>query len=318
MKALLITPPLAEPITLAEIKLQGIIDSETFDGNLTISQSLPYGSYATQDNYTTHVGAWIDVLGKEAEVLLHCGTNEATGTNDTKIQESDDTVIFNDYINGAFAQVTTASDNTDYKKAYTGTKRYIRTVSKVLLAACGFGTSVLVKSSVNTEDTLLTSYIKTAREIFERRTRRQIMTATWDYYLDSWPKGNSFKLPFGNLVSVSSIKYKDTAGVEYALTESTDYIVEANGNQCGKIVLPYGVSWPSENLYPSNPITIRFVCGYASALVVPYSIKTAIAMIVLDLHENRESQIISNSAANYTLNPTAETMMYSSILWEIF
>ena len=144
------------------------------------------------------------------------------------------------------------------------------------------------------------------------------MTATWEYYLDAWPNGDSFKLPFGNLQAVNSIKYKDTDGVEHTMTVNVDFIVEFNGNQCGRIVLPYGVSWPSECLYPSNPITVDFDCGYVSAAVVPARLKVAIAMVALDLYENREQQVLSNVVLNYVPNKTTEIMIYSSILWEIF
>ncbi|MFH0766319.1 MAG: hypothetical protein V2A61_07855 [Calditrichota bacterium] len=154
------TAPTLEPITLAELKLHLRADSETFDGNLTLTQSLAYGSHAIANNYTVHCGTGIDVLGKQAEVLLHCGTNGATGTNDTQIQESDQFATgYTAWTGGAFTQVTTANDNADYKLPYTGAKQYIRTASKVLLAACEFGTSILVNAATTAEDADLTDLI---------------------------------------------------------------------------------------------------------------------------------------------------------------
>lgn len=328
MKCLLITPPTSEPCSLADMKLQIRESSTSFDDGLGLTQSLSFASHAIADNYTVHVGTGISVAGKLAEVILSCGTNGATGTVDTKIQESDDNATWTDWkIDGvvqAFAQVTTDGagatepDNSDYKKAYTGTKSYIRTASKVLLAACEFGTSILTNAATTAEDSLLTSKLQSAREVVEDETRRQLMLATYDYYLQSWPKGNAIRLPFGNLVSVTSVKWKDSAGTETTLTVTTDYIVETNGEGIGRVLLPYAGVWPSGALYPSNPITVRFICGYASAAAVPSKVKDAILSIATDLWLNRESQTFTNSGQKYEINPTVQRLLYNAKLWEEF
>lgn len=135
-----------------------------------------------------------------------------------------------------------------------------------------------------TEDHLLVPVLSAAVSRVEQLTRRQLEQATWDYFLQSWPSVDYIKLPFGNLQSVTSVKWKATTGVEATLTAGTDYIVETNGDQCGRIVLPYNQAWPSGTLYPSNPITIRFICGYTtvpatSGKVVPNDLKTAILLV---------------------------------------
>ena len=316
MNVVLKTAPTIEPLSLADIKLHLKLDSETFDGNLTLTQCLAYGSKAIANNYTTHVGTAVEVIGKEAEVLVHHGTNGATGTVDTKIQESDDGTTWTDFTGGAFTQVTTANDNTDYKKQYTGTKRYIRTASKVLLAACEFGTSVLVNAATTAEDDLLTAIIQAAREHIEDITRRALLTQTWYYYLDGFPSDKDYiVLPFGNLQTISSVKYKDTDGTETTLVENTDYIVETNGEGCGRLVLPYGISWPSVSLYPSNPITIEFVCGWTAAASIPKKIKQAILMICSDLYADRGEKVIGQTVVE---SKTADRLLASSRLWEEF
>jgi len=129
-------------------------------------------------------------------------------------------------------------------------------------------------------------------------------------------KGNAIRLPFGNLVSVTSIKWKDSAGTETTLTVTTDYLVETNGEGVGRICLPYAGVWPSGTLYPSNPIVVRFVCGYASAAAVPSKIKSAILMIATDLWMNRENQTFTNSGQKYEINPTVQPLLYNAKLWE--
>lgn len=315
MKCVLITPPVLECVTLQELKLHLRLDSNSFSDNIDTTQSIAPGSHTIANEYTTHAGTYVDVLGYSAIVNLESGTNGATGTVDCKIQESDDHTTWTDWTGGAFTQVTTANDNATYEKAYTGTKQYIRTVAKVLLAACEFGTTIIRNAATGYEDDLLTSLIKTAREHIEDITRRQLLTATWDLYLDKWPDGNFIELPFGNLQSVTSVKYKDSAGTETTMTVTTQYLVETNGEQKGGVVLPYGVSWPSFTAYPSNPISIRFICGWTTQAAIPYKIKAALKMICTDLYENRESQLLLVGSQGYAENKTVQNLLASSRLW---
>lgn len=296
----LVVAPTFEPVTLAEAKEHLRLDTGTFGDNITSYQSMAFASHAIAANYTTHVGTGVDVLGHEAVVNLISGTNGAGGTNDTKIQESDDNITYTDWTGGAFTQVTEANDNATQKKEYTGTKRYIRTVSKVLVADCVFGTEVIVNEAISAEENLLTNLITTAREHVEAITNRKLITQTWDYYLDAFPNSNAFKLPFGNLSSVTHVKYTDSDGSETTMTVTTDYLVETNGNQCGRIVLPHGTTWPSFTAYPSKPIVVRFVCGWTTRALVPYPIKAALLLILMDLFENRvgktDNQMFNNEA----------------------
>jgi uncharacterized phiE125 gp8 family phage protein len=145
-----------------------------------------------------------------------------------------------------------------------------------------------------------------------------LLTQVWDFTLQEWPSKNYIKLPGGNLQSVTSVKWKDSTGTETTLTATTDYLVETNGEQCGRIVLPNGETWPSGNLFPSNPICIRFVSGWATAAAIPKKIIAACKMIASDLFENREAQIINQSAQTYQPNKTVDALLASSRLWDDF
>jgi len=224
---------------------------------------------------------------------------------------------YTDWTGGGFTQVTDATDPSTQEIAYTGTKQYIRTVAKVLSDVCTFGTQVIRLTATSVEDDLLTAIIQAAREHVEDITRRALLTQTWDYYLDSFPSGNSIKIPFGNLVSVTHIKYTDSDGDETEMTVTTDYIVETNGEYCGRIVLPYGVTWPSFTAYPSNPIVIRFVAGWTAAASVPEKIRTAIKMICDDMYSHRESQSVGQ-AQIYFENKTVARLLSSARLWDEF
>lgn len=318
MKIVQYAAPTLEPITLSELKLHLRLDSETLAGNITTYQSIVPGSHAIANDYTTHAGTGVDVLGKTAIVNLNSGTNGATGTVDCKIQESDDNITYTDWTGGAFTQVTTANDNAIQEKAYSGTKQYIRTVAKVLLAACVFGTDVIVNDATTAEDDLLTALIVAAREHVEDITRRALLTQTWDYYLQEWPTGNTIPLPFGNLQNGAGtapiITWKDSDGTETTLTVTTDYLVETNGEGIGRIVLPYGESWPSGSLYPSNPVKIRFVAGWTAAALVPSKVRAAIKMLAADMYENRGERISGQAVENEAVN----RLLMSARLWEEF
>ncbi|HKJ41401.1 MAG TPA: hypothetical protein VKA27_04870, partial [Sunxiuqinia sp.] len=193
-----------------------------------------------------------------------------------------------DWTDGAFTQVTTANDNAIQEKRYSGAKDYIRTVAKVLNAACVFGTSVVRSTGSVVQDDQLTDDIQTAREQAEVETRRKLLTQTWDYFFEFFPSENNFiDIPFGNLQSVTYIKYIDSDGDITTLTEDTDYIVETNGEECGRVILPYAGSWPSFTPFPSHPIVIRFVCGWESAAEIPRTIKTAVKEIAARLYTMR-------------------------------
>jgi uncharacterized phiE125 gp8 family phage protein len=164
------------------------------------------------------------------------------------------------------------------------------------------------------EDNLLTNQIKAAREEVEDITRRGIITQTWDYFLDDWPSEDYIVLPLGNLQSVTYVNWKGTDDTLTTLTEDTDYVVETNGEQCGRVVLPYNVSWPTGTLHPSKPVIIRFICGWTSADSVPAKIRAAIKMIAGDLYEHRERQTLSSMS--FAENETVMRLLSSARLWE--
>lgn len=311
MKAVIAIAPTLEPLTLSEAKIHLRVDSGSLSDNVDESQGIAPGSHAIAADYTTHVGSSIDVLGYMTLVILNSGTNGASGTVDCKIQESDDESAWTDWSDGAFTQVTEANDNAIQEKEYTGTKRYIRTVAKVLVAACEFGTTIIRFTSTTVEDTAIEDWIQDAREHVENFTRRALLTQTWDFYLDEFPCSNSFKLPFGNLQSVTHIKYTDSDGTQTTMTAGTDYLVETNGDACGRIVLPYGESWPSFTAYPSNPIVVRFVCGWTAAASIPSRLRSACKLILTHLYENRGES--KPDDLNF-VDPT----IYTYRLWEEF
>lgn len=138
----------------------------------------------------------------------------------------------------------------------------------------------------NTEDALIASLITAAREYCELFTGRALATQTLEAYPETW---GEIDLPMKPVQSVTSIKYTASDGTETTMPE-TDYAVDTVD---GKIILPYGGSWPTETLGTLNPIKVRYVAGYTSA---PKTIKQAMLLLVGHWYENREAVAIGTTS----------------------
>ncbi len=131
-----------------------------------------------------------------------------------------------------------------------------------------------IESAFTTDDDLINGDLRAAINIAELYMHRRLITQTWQVFFKGWPgsaeyaenmfsysDGNDYiTLPFGQLQSVTHIKYKDTDGAQ-TTWDSSNYIVQ-NDSRVGRIVLAYDKTWPTETLYPSLPIEIQFVCGW--------------------------------------------------------
>lgn len=180
-----------------------------------------------------------------------------------------------------------------------------------------------VDSDITIDDTLISSLITAAREYVESLTARAVITQEWLMHLNQFPAQDYIVLPFGCLQSVTSIKTKDKDGVETTLTAATQYLVDTSDDTAGRVVLPYSVSWPSLiSVYPYNPITIDFTCGYDPdgdlAQPVPESIKAAIKLLVGDMYENRESQVIGMGTISIIENKTAVNLLTPYRIWSYY
>jgi uncharacterized phiE125 gp8 family phage protein len=150
-----------------------------------------------------------------------------------------------------------------------------------------FGADVVSFSGDTTEDDLLTMFIKAARGYCEKVARRAFATQNIEAYLDEFPSANYIELPRPPLQSVTSVKYKDSAGNETTMTVNTDYLVDTDSN-IGRIVLPYAGVWPTATLWTVNPITIEYVAGYYASNPIPDELKAAMLLLIGHLYEHRE------------------------------
>lgn len=143
------------------------------------------------------------------------------------------------------------------------------------------------------EDEVLTRAIKAATRHVERMLDRQLVTATWIYYLDDFPDESIILLPKPPLQSVSSISY-----ISATLGTATPFTAFTVDGACepGRVFLNYGCVWPTCRGH-FNDVVITFKAGYgaaactaaASVAAVPETYKLAIRALVGHWYENREA-----------------------------
>jgi uncharacterized phiE125 gp8 family phage protein len=148
-----------------------------------------------------------------------------------------------------------------------------------------------VAQSSDAENTLLTHYIKTAREFAEGYTGRRFVTQTWKYYMDAFPGDNYIEIPYAPLQAASfAIQYTDASSSASSVSASS-YAVDTNTTP-GRVVLDFGATWPGSTLANNNPIQITFKCGYGlNAASTPMSIRTWIMACAGFMYENREMDV---------------------------
>lgn len=154
---------------------------------------------------------------------------------------------------------------------------------------------------------LITSLVRAAVDHAQAFTGRQLMTATYKLRLASCeiPAGD-IVLPHAPLQSVSAVEYVDAAGANQTLSTSL-YTVHRHGDP-GRIRPAYGQQWPTVR-DQRDAMTVTFVAGYASASLVPASIRQAILMLAAHWYEHREAAVDGPA-------PGPVVMGAQSLMWQ--
>ena len=140
-----------------------------------------------------------------------------------------------------------------------------------------------LKVDISDEDALIAELIKAARIMAENYTGRQLVTATWELYLDEFPEViELYRCPVG---SVTSIKYYDSDNVLQTL--STDYYTVDAVSQPARIAEAPDYAWPSTE-DRVNAVIVKYDAGYGLAASVPEPFKVAIKLTVGHLYETRQ------------------------------
>ncbi len=142
------------------------------------------------------------------------------------------------------------------------------------------------------EDAIVDRLIAGARAAFERETGRQLLTATYEGFMDRFPQfdNEEFELETPPLVVVNSISYIDSAGAVQSWSAS-EYSAQVYSGPFAR----RGTLRPNPNAqYPitfpiPNAVTVDFDAGYgATAADVPDEIKQALLGWIGFHYVNRE------------------------------
>lgn len=139
--------------------------------------------------------------------------------------------------------------------------------------------------------------IKAAREWYEDLTSTVLIRQTLEMSLDSWPCCGYIEIPRSPLISIDSIKYTDSDGVEQTWA-STNYQTDIYSVP-GRITLAYGGSVPSYRA-DLNSWRIRFTAGQVATAEteagyqanVPERAKLAIKMHITGQDEGNLDEML--------------------------
>jgi len=119
--------------------------------------------------------------------------------------------------------------------------------------------------------------ILTAMAVIEKRTSRQLLTATWKLYLDAFP--DEIRLEKLPVTGVTSIAYLDTEGAAQTLSSSLYQVDCVSPNRPARIRPVSGQTWPATK-GQMNAVTVTFTAGYGAAADVPPTFKHALRLLV--------------------------------------
>jgi uncharacterized phiE125 gp8 family phage protein len=159
-------------------------------------------------------------------------------------------------------------------------------------------------------DTYITAIIKPARIKCENLTGRSLAPQTFELILDNFPY-EKIEIPMPPVTTLSSIKYKDSDGIETEWT-SSEYIFY--DSEPAVIVPAYGYSWPSFTPYPMGAVKVRYVAGHTAANI-PVPVKQAILLLIGHLFENREAVISGNELKEIPLG--INSLLFDYKIWSL-
>jgi uncharacterized phiE125 gp8 family phage protein len=196
------------------------------------------------------------------------------------------------------------------------TRRLITAPVKMPVTKADVKEHLRIESTYTTDDDYLDALIASATAQAETRLARRLITQTWELVLEDWPGGDCIELPFGSLQSVTSVKYTDEDGNSQTFSDS-NYGVKTVPT-LGEVVLLDGASWPTETLYPVDPVIIRFICGYGDDPEdVPSNICHAIKLMVADGYEFRESGSVGVGSSPYVSSMADKSLLQPYRIWNV-
>lgn len=129
------------------------------------------------------------------------------------------------------------------------------------------------------QDTRILSLLLAAVEQVERDARQIIISQTWTVYFDRFPC-HELELRRVPVTAVTHVKYYTSS----VLTTLSSALYETDlVSQPARIRPVYGQTWPTTDCR-LKAVEVQFVCGYATAAVVPHVMKRAVLSLVRGMY----------------------------------
>jgi hypothetical protein len=191
----------------------------------------------------------------------------------------------------------------------------IKLISGFSLPASGALSLARVKEHLRVtgtdEDSLIAGYLWAAIHYIQDATGRALLTSTWRQTLDRFPRGylsaansSADGFPYGCDVairllrspvqSVSSIAYRDTAGITQTITTG-NLLLESDCDPA-RVSPLNGAAWPTDISVRPGAVSVNFVAGNDLGADVPAHVVHAVYLLVGHWYENREAVVIGETA----------------------
>lgn len=147
-----------------------------------------------------------------------------------------------------------------------------------------------------TQDAVLLLLVRAARERAEHITGRKFARRQLELRLDAFPADDApIVLPYPPLYTLDSITYA-TGGADVAIEGSPQgWTLDVGGDQNPARVSPL-VSWPSTDEQVAA-VRVRYTVGYASASLMPASLRLWIQARISTWYEQREHLALDGKAS---------------------
>ncbi len=136
------------------------------------------------------------------------------------------------------------------------------------------------------EDALIQSLIVTSRLHIEAALGLALITQSWSYFLDRWPKAGRLVLPLRPVAAISHVRVWSEEGAAETLALS-HFLLDGHGMPPRLVALSGALPLAPGRV--ANGIEVAFSAGFGAAPTdVPATIRHALLLLVAHWYEHRE------------------------------
>jgi uncharacterized phiE125 gp8 family phage protein len=141
------------------------------------------------------------------------------------------------------------------------------------------------------EDALIGALVATARLFVERTLGLALITQSWSYFVDAWPRSYTLALPLAPVQAISAVRLHGADGGTTTL-DAADYAVDVLSRPA-RIVFNGAV--PSVAPRTLNAFEVSLLAGYGDEPDdVPQTLRHALVLLVAHWFERREPVVLGD------------------------